>query len=225
MAWVSNGHPRAFSDAFRGLRALLIGAAVTLLLLSRLPLNEAVTLGFLAAMGIDLLALSKASKRLTATMTRQIFSGWRANRRLVLERTVLLTFMSIGLMSLSIHDVHRNSILPVNIRLLFYFAALFASWIQLHVGFAIYYAKHYFSLNPKPAADGPNPQGLVFTGSDEPVFTDFLYVAFAVGLTYAMSDVNLEDHRIRRMVLLHSIISFLFYSTVISAMLNLMTSN
>jgi uncharacterized membrane protein len=56
------------------------------------------------------------------------------------------------------------------------------------------------------------------------VFTDFLYVAFAVGLTYAMSDVNLEDSRMRRMVLLHSIISFLFYSTVISAVLNLMTS-
>ncbi|MEB3260318.1 MAG: DUF1345 domain-containing protein, partial [Cyanobacteriota bacterium] len=78
--------------------------------------------------------------------------------------------------------------------------------------------------NPNPAADGPNPQGFVFAGTDEPVITDFLYVAFAVGLTYAMSDVNLEDHRIRRVVLFHSIISFLFYSTVISSMLNLMTS-
>ena len=141
--------------------------------------------------------------------------------------TVLLTFMSIGVLSLSVHDVHdvhRASILPPNIRILIYFAALFATWMQLHIGFAIYYAKHYFSLNPTPAADGPNPQGFVFTGSDEPVFTDFLYVAFAVGLTYAMSDVNLEDSRVRRIVLVHSIVSFLFYSTVISAVLNLVTS-
>jgi uncharacterized membrane protein len=76
-----------------------------------------------------------------------------------------------------------------------------------------------------PAADGPNPQGFVFAGNDEPVFTDFLYVAFAVGLTYAMSDVNLEDSRMRRMVLVHSVISFLFYSTVISAILNLLTTS
>jgi uncharacterized membrane protein len=65
----------------------------------------------------------------------------------------------------------------------------------------------------------------VFAGNDEPIFTDFLYVAFAVGLTYAMSDVNLEDARMRRMVLVHSVISFLFYSTVISAILNLLTTS
>ena len=153
-----------------------------------------------------------------------MFAGWRATRRRMLERTVLLTFVSIGILSVSVQDVHTRSILPPDLRILIYFAALFAAWMQLHAGFAIYYAKHYFSLNPLPAADGPNPQGFVFTGNDEPVFTDFLYVAFAVGLTYAMSDVNLEDFRIRRMVLVHSIVSFLFYSTVISAMLNLVTS-
>ena len=64
----------------------------------------------------------------------------------------------------------------------------------------------------------------MFAGNDEPVLTDFLYVAFAVGLTYAMSDVNLEDSRMRRTVLFHSIVSFLFYSTLISVILNLMTS-
>lgn len=220
----ATGHPRAFSDGYRGLRALLIGTAATLALLGRLPLTEAVSIGFLVAMLVDLVAISRAAQRMTADATRQVFGGWRANRRLMVERTVLLTFMSIGLLSLSVQDVHRTSILPPSLRILIYFAALFTTWMQLHTGFAIYYAKHYFSLNHLPAADGPNPQGFVFTGSDEPVFSDFLYVAFAVGLTYAMSDVNLEDYRIRRMVLLHSIVSFLFYSTVISAVLNLMTS-
>ena len=105
-----------------------------------------------------------------------------------------------------------------------YFASLFGVWLQMHNGFAIYYAKKYFRLNPRPAADGPNPQGFVFAGSDEPEFTDFLYVSYAVGLTYAMSDTNLEDGSIRRVVLFHSVVSFLFYSTVISAVINLFTS-
>ncbi|NDC33962.1 MAG: DUF1345 domain-containing protein [Synechococcaceae bacterium WB9_2_112] len=220
-------HPRVFSDVYRGLRALLIGTAVTVALMRRLPLDEAFSVGFLSGMAIDLLMIARISQHMSAMATRQVFAGWRANRSLLVERTVLLAFMSIGLLSLSVHDVHSSSsasILPTGIRILVYFAALFTTWMQLHIGFAIYYAKHYFSLNPTPAADGPDPQGFVFTGGDEPVFTDFLYVAFAVGLTYAMSDVNLEDSRMRRMVLLHSIISFLFYSTVISAVLNLMTT-
>jgi uncharacterized membrane protein len=203
----------------------LIGTAVTVALLRRLPLDEAFSLGFLSGMAIDLLMIARTSQGMTAAATRQVFAGWRANRALLVERTVLLAFMSIGLLSLSVHDVHSStSILPTGFRILVYFAALFTTWMQLHIGFAIYYAKHYFSLNPTPAADGPDPQGFVFTGGDEPVFTDFLYVAFAVGLTYAMSDVNLEDSRMRRMVLLHSIVSFLFYSTVISAVLNLLTT-
>jgi len=224
MAAQTQVRPRALTDTYRGLRALAIGTAATLLAYSRLPLNEAFSIGFLGAMVVDLVAIGRSSFQMSAATTRQIFVGWRASRKLMRERTVLLTFMSIGLLSLSVHDVHLTSILPSDIRILIYFAALFTTWMQLHVGFAIYYAKAYFMLNPLPAADGPNPQGFVFTGNDEPVFTDFLYVAFAVGLTYAMSDVNLEDHRIRRMVLGHSIVSFLFYSTVISAVLNLMTS-
>lgn len=223
-ASAATGHPRAFADGFRGLRALLVGTALTMALQSRLPFKEAISIAFLGAMAIDLLAISGASHRMNAAETRRVFAGWRATRRRMLERTVLLTFVSIGILSVSVQDVHTSSILPPDLRILIYFAALFAAWIQLHMGFAIYYAKHYFSLNPLPAADGPNPQGFVFTGNDEPVFTDFLYVAFAVGLTYAMSDVNLEDFRIRRMVLVHSVVSFLFYSTVISAMLNLVTS-
>lgn len=227
MTAAAPAHPRGFTDGYRALRALVVGTAGTVVALACLPLNEAISIGFLSAMVADLLAITRTAQHMTATATRLVFSGWRANRRLMVERTVLLTFMSIGVLSLSVHDVHdvhRASILPPNIRILIYFAALFATWMQLHIGFAIYYAKHYFSLNPTPAADGPNPQGFVFTGSDEPVFTDFLYVAFAVGLTYAMSDVNLEDSRVRRIVLVHSIVSFLFYSTVISAVLNLVTS-
>jgi len=85
--------------------------------------------------------------------------------------------------------------------------------------------KKYYQLNPQPSADGADPQGFVFPGNEEPVFTDFLYLSYAVGLTYAMSDTNLEDSSVRRVVLIHSLVSFLFYSTVITAVLNLATSS
>jgi len=218
-------HARNFHDGHRAVRALLVGTLISLAMLHRLPLDEAVSVGFLVAMLTDLALIARSAKRLTPRGTRHVFGHWRVNRRRLMERTVLLAFMSIGLMSLCVYDVHRSaSTLPSPVRILIYFAALFATWLQLHMGFAGYYARHYFILNPIPAADGPNPQGFVFTGSDEPTLTDFMYVAFAVGLTYAMSDVNLEDAHMRRVVLVHAVVSFLFYSTVISAVLNLLTS-
>ena len=63
-------------------------------------------------------------------------------------------------------------------------------------------------------------RGFVFPGTSDPTYEDFLYVSFAIGLTYAMSDVNVTNEVQRRVVLIHSIISFFFYSTVLGVVLN-----
>jgi uncharacterized membrane protein len=207
------------------MHALLVGAVVSVGLVQMLRLREAFPVGFLAAIVFDQTRFFVEAFRINAAQTRDIFGRWLPSRALLLERTVIFTFMSVGLLSLCVRDVHSaTSTIPQDWRTFIYFAALFAVWLQMHNGFGIYYAKKYFKLNPIPAADGPNPQGFVFAGSDEPEFTDFLYVSYAVGLTYAMSDTNLEDSSIRRIVLFHSVVSFLFYSTVISAVINLFTS-
>lgn len=222
---VSRTHPSSFRDGSRFVRALVVGSAVTLLLAGALRIREAFPVGFLAAIVFDQARLFVEAFRINAEQTREIFGRWLPSRALLLERTVIFTFISVGLLSLCVQDVHSaDSVLPQDLRTFIYFAALFAVWLQMHNGFGVYYAKKYFTLNPLPAADGPNPQGFVFAGSDEPEFTDFLYVSYAVGLTYAMSDTNLEDSSIRRIVLFHSVVSFLFYSTVISAVINLFTS-
>jgi uncharacterized membrane protein len=205
--------------------ALLVGTVVSVLLSKALRLQEAFPVGFLAAIVFDQTRFFVEAFRINAEQTREIFGRWLPSRALLLERTVIFTFISVGLLSLCVRDVHNpTSTLPQDWRTFIYFAALFAVWLQMHNGFGIYYAKKYFKLNPAPAADGPDPQGFVFAGSDEPEFTDFLYVSYAVGLTYAMSDTNLEDSSTRRVVLFHSVVSFLFYSTVISAVINLFTS-
>jgi len=63
-------------------------------------------------------------------------------------------------------------------------------------------------------------RGFAFPETPEPTCEDFLYVSFAIGLTYAMSDVNVTNETQRRTVLIHSIISFFFYSTVLGVVLN-----
>lgn len=220
---------RNFHDLARARRALPIGIGITLLALLWMGgrpgrLDEAFSLGFFTAMLVDLWHFNRAAYRLGAEETRVLFGHERARRQRLIARTVVFTFMSIGVLSLSIQDLHHaGGALPQWLRILVYFAAMFATWMQLHYGFGIHYAKAYFQLNPKARGEGVDPQGFIFEG-EEPIFTDFVYVAFAVGLTYAMSDVTLEDARVRRTVWFHSLMSFLFYSTVISAVLNLFTS-
>ena len=66
-------HPRGFHDGYRGIRGLVIGTAVTLVLLRELPINEATSIGFLAALAIDLQAITRKSQKPSALETSWIF--------------------------------------------------------------------------------------------------------------------------------------------------------
>ncbi len=52
-----------------------------------------------------------------------------------------------------------------------------------------------------------------------------MYISFTVGLTCAISDVDVTSATQRRGVLVHSLISFFFYTTILGVVLNaIMTS-
>jgi uncharacterized membrane protein len=177
------------------------------------------------AIGQDQILFFREALRLDAHQTRDLFGQGLSRRALLVKATVVFTFLSIGVLTLFINELKsQQTLLPFAIRTSVYFACLLGIWLQMHNSFALLYAKLYFSLNPIPSADGPNPQGFIFAGPDEPVFSDFLYVSYAVGLTYAMSDTNLEDSKVRRIVLIHALFSFLFLSIVLSELIHLLGS-
>ena len=92
----------------------------------------------------------------------------------------------------------------------------------MHNAFALYYAKLYYDMNPDALSPGEVQQGFVFAGL-EPVFSDFLYISYSIGLTYSMTDCGVEDSSVRRVVIVHCISSFLFASTVLSVIFSLAT--
>lgn len=215
----------SFDERKRLARALPIGVGLTAVLMAVLNLQEAFLLAFLAAIGQDQLIFFRKALGLDAARTRALFQQGLSRRALLVKLGVVFTFTSIIVLTACINylKVHPG-LLPFALRTIIYFACLFATWLQMHNSFAMLYAKLYFDLNPAPAADGPNPQGFIFSGQDEPLFSDFLYVSYAVGLTYAMSDTNLEDSKVRRIVLMHSLVSFLFLSIVLTELIHLLGS-
>ena len=55
--------------------------------------------------------------------------------------------------------------------------------------------------------EAPAGNGIDFEGG-EPDYYDFAYVAFDLGMTYQISDTNLKNRWVRRLVLQHTLLSY-----------------
>jgi uncharacterized membrane protein len=63
--------------------------------------------------------------------------------------------------------------------------------------------------------------GLEFPGEDPPDFFDFAYFSFVVGMTFQVSDVQVTSRQMRRLVLMHGLLSFAFNTVVVALSINL----
>ncbi|RUP39130.1 MAG: DUF1345 domain-containing protein [Gordonia sp. (in: high G+C Gram-positive bacteria)] len=93
--------------------------------------------------------------------------------------------------------------------------AVVTSWTAIHTLFAGYYSRLYFT----------NPIGGIDFNQDEPpVFTDFAYVAFTIGMGFTVSDTALSGATMRRAALIHALLSFLFGTVILALVINLIGS-
>jgi uncharacterized membrane protein len=89
------------------------------------------------------------------------------------------------------------------------------SWAMVHTVFMLRYARLYYS-------DG-NPC-ITFGGPDEPTYADFAYFSFVIGMTYQVSDTTLNGTTIRKTVLGHSLLAYLFGTGIVAGAVSLVTS-
>jgi uncharacterized membrane protein len=98
---------------------------------------------------------------------------------------------------------------------------LVLSWCLVHTMFAIRYA-HYFYGDPD--ADGIHRGGLDFPDKADPDFWDFMYYGFVVGMTCQVSDVQTTSKPMRRLTLVHGILSFFFNAGVLALAVNILAT-
>lgn len=95
--------------------------------------------------------------------------------------------------------------------------AVGASWLLVHTVFTLRYAHIYYDAKP----DGSDVGGLDFPGRDpEPDYLDMAYFAFVVGMTAQTADVSISGRPLRRLALLHGLISFAFNTTLIALVIS-----
>jgi uncharacterized membrane protein len=97
-------------------------------------------------------------------------------------------------------------------------ACVALSWMLVQTLFTLRYAELYYSTGKR---GGPDVGGINFNQERPPQFTDFAYVATSLGMTYQVSDTNLENHAIRAEALKHSLLSYLFGTVILATTLNL----
>jgi uncharacterized membrane protein len=91
------------------------------------------------------------------------------------------------------------------------------SWALVNTVYAFKYARLYYF-------DEPDTGGIDFKQEDAPSYSDFAYLAFTVGMSFAVSETEPTTTRIRRVALGHALLSYAFGTGVLAVAINLVTN-
>lgn len=90
------------------------------------------------------------------------------------------------------------------------------AWTLTHTAYALHYAHMHYGSS--------HISGFEFPGNHPPADIDFAYLAFTVGMTFAVSDVEVTSPRTRRVVLFHALVSFVYNLTILALVIELLLS-
>ncbi len=91
------------------------------------------------------------------------------------------------------------------------------SWALVNTVYAFKYARLYYF-------DEPDEGGVDFKQAAPPTYSDFAYLAFTVGMSFAVSETEPTATRIRRVALGHALLSYAFGTGVLAVAINLVTN-
>lgn len=90
------------------------------------------------------------------------------------------------------------------------------AWALVNTVWALKYARLYFVDH----ASG----GFDVKQEDPPRYSDFAYLAFTVGMSFAVSEIELTSSLMRRKTLQHALLSYFFGTVVIAVAINFVTN-
>ncbi|WP_319460970.1 DUF1345 domain-containing protein [Micromonospora sp. RTP1Z1] len=134
----------------------------------------------------------------------------RAVRDVLLLGACLASLLAVGVVLTTAHSTRRGPPLDAYDGLAVLSVVL--SWFVVHTVFTTRYARLYY---------GGEPGGVNFHQDDPPCYAEFAYLAFTVGATFQVSDTDLSSAEIRRTVLRHALLSYLFGAVIVAATVNL----
>ncbi|UOQ72769.1 DUF1345 domain-containing protein [Hymenobacter cellulosilyticus] len=133
------------------------------------------------------------------------------------SRTLSFAFVLVAALSsllavvLLLSSVHETSSPAGHLHVGLAIAAVTLAWLLVHTVFTLRYAHLYYDATPTGDAGG-----LEFPGQHPPDYLDFAYFSFVVGMTAQTADVSISGRYMRRLALLHGLVSFGFNTAVVA---------
>jgi uncharacterized membrane protein len=93
--------------------------------------------------------------------------------------------------------------------------AVASAWFLTHTAYTLRYAHLYYR------DDDEGEGGLAFPGEGRPAYLEFAYFSFTIGMCFQVSDVGVSSRQIRRAVLGHGLLSFLYNTAILATAVNL----
>jgi uncharacterized membrane protein len=200
------------------LSAVVLGTIAGVIAGFLLPWQATILLSWDVTAVVIILWVYVTTSRFSPAETREYASredDSRVSAQFLLLGASLASLVGVGL------DLHRASNEEETAKVLLValgLATVVASWFVVHTTFLLQYAHQYYNegevggINFK---EGPDYQ---------PDYRDFAYVAFTIGSTWQVSDTDVTDRTMRRIVLQHSLLSYLFGAVVLATLINVIAS-
>lgn len=200
-------HPRylAFLFVFAG---ITLGGAL------RLPIEEAAILGFdiAAALFIALaLPLWVADNPEDARLRAARDDGGRVLLMVTAAAVLAAILLALGRMVEG-----RSHLTATDFAIVA--GTLVLAWLFSNLVYAYHYAHLYYDQ-----VDAGDAGGILFPEGGKPVFADFVYFAFVIGMTCQTADLDIASRRIRRVVTLQGLFAFIFNLGVLAMSINVLS--
>jgi len=146
-----------------------------------------------------------------------------SNRTLIFVFVLTAALVCLFVVILLLKSTKNMSGLPLTLHILLSIGAVMSSWALVHTLFVFRYAHLFYESTPKGKSTSKYLEGLEFPKEHEPDYLDFSYFSFVIGMTFQVSDVEISSKRIRRLALIHSLISFAFNTVIVALSINVIS--
>lgn len=195
----------------------LVGAAIATVVTLLTPVNAAygVLLGWTLGAAVYVLSVWRASWGLDSDRTAQAVVREDPTRAVADIVLLSAAVASLGAVAFTIADASHAHGLAKALRVGMGVASIISSWFVVHTVFTLRYARVYY-IDKTGDVD--------FNTDDPPIWSDFAYLAFTIGMTFQVSDTDLRTSEIRRLALRHMLLSYLFGAVIVSVTINLVVN-